>query len=318
MSANSHPNREHDEVDDHGHDDHAGHSHTPPSNNAAFAIGVALNVGFVMVEVVYGLSANSLALLSDAAHNLSDVLGLLIAWGAMHLGRSLPTKRRTYGLRRSSILAALVNAVVLLVVVGGITWEAVQRFDHPEAVLADAVIWVAAVGIVINTISALLFMAGRKSDLNIRGAFLHMAGDAAISAGVVVAGIAMRYTGWQWLDPAMSILIGLLIVWGTWGLLRESVNLAMDAVPEGIDLHAVEAWLAARPGVQSVHDLHIWGMSTTEAAMTVHLVMPQTPHNDRFLDELCQELRAHFGIGHVTVQIEHGDVECHQAPAHVV
>lgn len=301
----------------HSHQDH-GHSHTPPSNNAAFAIGVALNAGFVVAEVVYGLSANSLALLSDAGHNLSDVFGLLIAWGAIHLSRSLPTKRRTYGLRRSSILAALVNAVVLLVVVGGISWEATKRFEHPEAVLADTVIWVAAVGIVINTISALLFMTGRKSDLNIKGAFLHMAGDAGISAGVVLAGIAIRATGWQWLDPAVSILIGLLIVWGTWGLLRESMNLAMDAVPEGIDLHAVEAYLAALSGVQSVHDLHIWGMSTSEAALTVHLVMPRTPPSDGFLDEVCHELRAHFGIAHVTVQIEHGDVECHQAPAHVV
>lgn len=302
--------------DGHGHDH--GHSHAPPSNNAAFAIGIILNAGFVVAEVVYGLSANSLALLSDAGHNLSDVFAPLIAWGAIHLGNSLPTKRRTYGLRRSSILAALVNAVVLLVVVGGITWEAIQRFDRPEAVMADAVIWVAAIGIVINTISALLFMAGRKGDLNIRGAFLHMAGDAGVSAGVVVAGIAIRVTGWQWLDPAVSILIGLVIVWGTWGLLRESVNLAMDAVPEGIDLHAVEAYLGALTGVQSVHDLHIWGMSTTESALTVHLVMPEPPTNDVFLDAVCHDLREHFGIAHATIQIEHGDVECHQAPAHVV
>jgi cobalt-zinc-cadmium efflux system protein len=307
--------------DDHAHDEHEhdhDHSHAPPDNNMAFAIGVALNAAFVVAEVVFGLAANSLALLSDAGHNLSDVLGLLIAWGAVHLGKSLPTKHRTYGMRRSSILAALVNAVVLLIVVGGITWEAVTRLGHPEEVAADTVMWVAAVGIAINTITALMFMAGRKKDLNIRGAFLHMAGDAAISAGVVVAGLVIRVTGWHWLDPAVSIAIGVLIVWGTWGLLRESVNLAMDAVPEGIDLHAVERYLAALPGVQSVHDLHIWGMSTTESALTVHLVMPELPGSDAFLDRICHDLRHDHEIGHVTVQIEHGDVQCHQAPAHVV
>ena len=303
----------------HSHDDHDhSHSHALPSNNAAFAIGVTLNAGFVVAEVVYGLSANSLALLSDAGHNLSDVFGLLIAWGAIHLGRSLPTKRRTYGLRRSSILAALVNAVVLLVVVGGITWEAVTRFTHPEVVEADTVMWVAAAGIVINTISALLFMAGRKRDLNIKGAFLHMAGDAAISAGVVVAGFVMRATQWHWLDPVVSIVIGILIVWGTWGLLRESVNLAMDAVPESIDLHAVEKYLAALAGVESVHDLHIWGMSTTEAALTVHLVMPRPPESDKFISDVCHELREKFDIDHITIQLERGDAECHQEPAHVV
>jgi len=304
--------------DDHDHDHAKGHAHAPPSNNTAFAIGVTLNLGFVIAEVVYGLSANSLASLSDAGHNLSDVFGLLIAWGAAHLGKSLPTKRRTYGLRRSSILAALVNAVVLLVAVGAITLEAATRFRHPEPVVADTVIWVAGLGIVINGISALLFMAGRKHDLNIKGAFLHMAGDAAISAGVVVAGLAIAATGWQWLDPVTSIVIGMLIVWGTWGLLRESVNLAMDAVPEGIDLHAVEAYLAKLSGVKSVHDLHIWGMSTTESALTVHLVMPTPPTSDRFLDDVCHELREHYDVDHITVQIEHGDVGCHQAPPHVV
>jgi cobalt-zinc-cadmium efflux system protein len=309
------PNSDHHDHD-HGHEH--GHDHAPPSNNAAFAIGVTLNLGFVVAEVVYGLSANSLALLSDAGHNLSDVFGLLIAWGAVHLGKSLPTKRRTYGMRRSSILAALVNAIVLLVAVGAITLEAVTRFGHPEPIAAGTVIWVAAAGIVVNTATALLFMAGRKSDLNIRGAFLHMAGDAAISAGVVVAGFAIQATGWQWLDPAVSIVIGVLIVWGTWGLLRESVNLAMDAVPEGVDLHAVENYLAALSGVRAVHDLHIWGMSTTEAALTVHLVMSSLPTTDKFLTGVCHELREHFGVDHATIQIEHGDEECRQAPSHVV
>ena len=307
--------------DDHSGHDHASghdHSHAPPGNNTAFAIGVALNLGFVAAEVAYGLSANSLALLSDAGHNLSDVFGLLIAWGAVHLGKSLPTKRRTYGLRRSSILAALVNAVVLLVVVGGITWEALQRFGNPEPIAAATVIWVAAAGIVVNGLTALLFMAGRKRDLNIKGAFLHMAGDAGISAGVVVSGIAMQATGWQWLDPIVSIVIGALIVWGTWGLLRESVNLAMDAVPEGVDLHAVEAHLAGLPGVRSVHDLHIWGMSTTEVALTVHLVMDALPGTDQFLAGTCHVLRDRFGIDHSTIQLEHGDEECRQAPSHVV
>ena len=297
-----------------------GHSHAPPSNNRAFAIGVILNLGFVAAEVVYGLSAHSLALLSDAVHNLSDVFGLLIAWGAIHLGKTLPTKRRTYGLRRSSILAALVNAVVLLIVVGGIAWEAVGRIAHPEAVVTSTVMWVAAAGIVINAISALLFMAGRKRDINVQGAFLHMASDAGVSLGVVVIGFAIHATGWDWLDPALSVLIGIVIVWGTWGLLRESFNLAMDAVPAGIDPHAVDSYLAGLPGVDAVHDLHIWGMSTTEAALTAHLVMPRPPSDDKFLQEVGHQLHAKFEIGHVTIQIEHGDsdVDCHQAPADVV
>lgn len=303
----------------HGGHEH-GHAHAPPSNNTAFAIGVTLNLGFVVAEVVYGLTAHSLALLSDAGHNLSDVFGLLIAWGAIHLGQSLPTKHRTYGLRRSSILAALTNALVLLIVVGGITWEAVGRIFHPEIVAGGTVIWVAAAGVIINTISALLFMAGSEHDLNIKGAFLHMAGDAAVSLGVVIIGFAIRATGWQWLDPAVSILIGGVIVWGTWSLLRESVNLAVDAVPEGIDPHAVEEYLAGLPGVQAVHDLHIWGMSTTETALTTHLVMPLPPTDDKFLHDIGHELHERFEIGHITIQIEHGnaDVPCHQEPANVV
>jgi cobalt-zinc-cadmium efflux system protein len=300
------------------HEHEHGHPHTPPSNNLAFAVGVALNLGFVAVEVFYGLAANSLALLSDAAHNLSDVFGLLIAWSAFHLGKSLPTKRRTYGLRRSSILAALTNAIVLLIVVGGIVWEAMGRITYPEAVQGSTVIWVAAAGVVINTMSALLFVAGRKKDLNINGAFLHMAGDAAVSLGVVVIGLGIYATGWNWLDPATSILISGVIVWSTWGLLRESLALAMDAVPAGIDSHAVEAYLSDLPGVAAVHDLHIWGMSTTEVALTVHLVMPEPPADDRFLGDVCHELRHRFEIGHATIQIEHGDIACHQAPANVV
>ena len=300
--------------------DHAGHSHRPPSNNAAFAIGVVLNLGFVATEVFYGLAAHSLALISDAGHNLSDVFCLLLAWGATYLTRSAPTKRRTYGWRRSSILAALINAIVLLVVVGGITVEAIRRFAHPETVAGGTVMAVAAAGIVINTISAWLFMAGRKSDLNLKGAFVHMAGDAVVSVGVVIAAFVLRITGWHWLDPAVSLAIGAVIVWGTWGLLRESINLSMDAVPEGIDPHAVEDYLAGLVGVTAVHDLHIWAMSTTEVALTVHLVMEEAPRNDLLLHDVCDELRERFGIGHATTQIECGNCDrpCQQAPVHVV
>lgn len=304
-------------TDDH---DHSGHSHAPPSNNAAFAIGVALNLGFVAAEVFYGLAAHSLALISDAGHNLSDVFCLLLAWGAMKLTKAKPTKRRTYGWRRSSILAALINAVILLVAVGAITVEAIRRLAQPEEIAEGTVMAVAAIGILINTGTALLFMAGRKRDLNVKGAFLHMVGDAAVSLGVLIAAFTIGLTGWQWLDPAVSLAIGAVIVWGTWGLLRESINLTMDAVPEGIDPHAVEDYLANLAGVTAVHDLHIWAMSTTEVALTVHLVMEEPLRNDLFLHDVSDGLRERFGIGHATTQIECGDCErdCRQAPVHVV
>jgi cobalt-zinc-cadmium efflux system protein len=300
--------------------DHSGHSHAPPSSNAAFAIGVLLNLGFVVAEVFYGLAAHSLALISDAGHNLSDVFCLLLAWGAMRLTKAAPTARRTYGWRRSSILAALINAVILLVVVGGITVEAIRRLTQPEDVAGGTVMAVAAIGIVINGVSALLFLSGRKRDLNLKGAFLHMAADAAVSAGVVVAAFALKMTGWQWLDPAVSLAIGVVIVWGTWGLLRESINLSMDAVPAEIDPHAVESYLANLAGVTAVHDLHIWAMSTTEVALTVHLVMAEAPRSDLFLHDVSDVLRERFGIGHATTQIECGNCErdCRQAPVHVV
>lgn len=299
-----------------GHD----HSHGAKSHGRAFAIGVGLNLCFVAVEATYGIKANSLALIADAGHNLSDVLGLVLAWGASVLARRLPTQRRTYGLRRSSILAALANAVLLLVAIGAIAWEAVQRFSHPAPVSAGVVIWVAAVGVGINTATALLFWAGRKSDLNIHGAFLHMAADAGVSAGVVLAGVAIALTGWLWLDPAISLMIVAVIFVGTWGLLRDSVNLAMDAVPEGVDPAAVQGYLARLPGITEVHDLHIWGMSTTDVALTAHLVKPDAETEDGFLMTTCRGLHDHFGIEHATLQIEHGSgaPACDLAPPEVV
>jgi cobalt-zinc-cadmium efflux system protein len=303
-----------------GHDHGHSHSHNPPDRNTAFAVGISLNIGFVILEIIYGLTAHSLALLSDAGHNMSDVFGLLIAWGAIYAGKTLPTKRRTYGLRRSSILSALANAIILLIAVGGIIWEAAQRFSHPVSVMGGTVMWVAAVGVVINAATALLFMTGRKNDINIKGAFTHMAADAAVSLGVVLSGFVIHITAWTWLDPTVSILVGIVIVWGTWSLLRESVNLAMDAVPEGIDAQAVEAYLSGLSAVKAVHDLHIWGMSTTEAALTAHLVMSPPPSDDKFIHEVVHKLKDSFRIGHSTIQIEHGtaDIVCHQQSSDVV
>lgn len=301
---------------DHGHE----HGHAPKDFGRAFAIGVALNLGFVLVEAFYGYVADSLALIADAGHNLSDVFGLLLAWAAAWLSRRAPTPRRTYGYRRSSILAALINAVVLLIAVGGITWEAVRRFAYPTPIDGGIVMWVAGIGIVINTATALMFMSGRKGDLNIQGAFLHMAADAAVSFGVVVAAGVIMLTGWLWLDPVVSILIALVITVGTWGLLRDSVNLAMDAVPDNIDPHAVLTYLAGQPDVLEVHDLHIWGMSTTETALTVHLVRPCAVAADGLLATLRHDLHHKFGIAHCTIQVEfdNATTPCPQAPADVV
>ncbi|MDQ2824346.1 MAG: cation diffusion facilitator family transporter [Verrucomicrobiota bacterium] len=282
----------------------------PQNFSRAFAIGITLNVAYVCAQVLFGIFGHSLALLADAGHNLGDVLGLLLAWGASHLVRRPSTPRRTYGWRRTSIMAALFNAIFLLVIVGGITWEALRRFIHQENVDANIIIGVAAVGIVINGITAWMFMSGRKSDLNIRGAFTHMAADAAVSGGVVLAGVAIHFSGWSWLDPATSILINIVIVIGTWSLLRESFNLATDAVPENVDLVAVKNYFAELPSVIAVHDLHIWAMSTTEIALTAHLVMPDQNGGDIFLREVCEHLHHKFGIEHATIQIEQNAEAC--------
>ncbi|WP_043751449.1 cation diffusion facilitator family transporter [Methylobacterium nodulans] len=306
----------------HGHPHvHAGHAHVhaPARFGTAFAIGIALNTGFVLVEAVFGIVSDSVALLADAGHNLSDVLGLVVAWAAAVLGRRAPSARFTYGLRSSSILAALFNAVFLLVAVGAIAWEALQRFANPPPVAGPTVITVALVGIAINGITAWLFASGRRDDLNIRGAYLHMVADAAVSAGVVLAGIVIVLTGWSWVDPLVSLVIVAVIVAGTWGLLRDSVTMSLAAVPPGIDPAAVRLCLAERPGVAEVHDLHVWSMSTTETALTAHLVMPGGHPGNSFLGECAQVLRERFGIAHVTLQVElAGGPACALAPDHVV
>src|SRR5262245_12612023 len=251
--------------------DHHGHSHAPQNVTTAFAIGVTLNAAFVLIEATCGFFSGSLALVADAGHNLSDVLGLLLAWGASYLARQRPSGRRTYGLRRTSIMAALTHGLLLLIAVGAIAWEAIVRLLRPEPVAPTAVIVVAAIGVIVNTLTALLFMAGRQRDLNVRGAFLHMAADAAVSLGVVVGGIVISLTHWLWVDPALSLVIAAVIAYSTWDLLWQSVELALDSVPRGIDPDQVRSYLAGLPDVTAVHDLHIWGLSTTETALTVHL-----------------------------------------------
>lgn len=296
------------------------HSHTQVDYNRAFIISVTLNSTFVIIEAVYGILANSLALLADAGHNLSDVLGLILAWIASLLARRPPTARRTFGLRRSSILAALLNASFLLVISGGIAWEAILRFREPAPVAGMTVIVVAAIGIAINTGSALMFLSGRDRDLNIKGAFLHLVADAAVSAGVVLVGIAIVLTGQLWFDPAVSLIVSAVIVAGTWQLFLEALNLVTDAVPAGIEPLAVRTYLAELPGVAEVHDLHIWAMSTTETALMAHLVIPNEHPGDAFLMEVAEGLHSRFSIEHTTLQIESGDPNypCPQAPDDLV
>lgn len=281
-----------------------GHDHGPANFNRAFAIGVGLNLALILFELVVGLRVNSLALLADAGHNLSDVLGLLLAWGAHVLGGVRSSDRRTYGWRSSSILAAVLNGLILMVVTGILAWEAIQRISQPTPVGGLAVILVAALGVVINTGTALLFVSGCKHDLNLRGAFLHMAADAAVSLGVVISGAAILVWGWHWVDPVMTLVVAAIIFISTWGLLRDAVNLAMHAVPKHINLADVRSYLENIPGVVVVHDLHVWAMSTTEPALTAHLVKPEIENEDVFLAETANQLKARFKIQHVTLQIE--------------
>jgi cobalt-zinc-cadmium efflux system protein len=288
---------------DHRHHGH-GHGHAPADFGRAFAIGIALNIAFVVIEAGFGFFAHSMALLADAGHNLSDVLGLAMAWGGATLARRAPSKRFTYGLRGSSILASLGNALLLLVALGAIVLEAVQRFGDPAPIAGPTVSAVAAVGIAVNLATALLFARGRKNDLNVRGAFLHMAADAAVSAGVVVAGLVIWRTGLAWIDPVVSLVIAALIFWQTWALLAESVEMSLAAVPRAIDFDAVGAALCGLPGVTDTHDLHIWPMSTTETVLTAHLVMPAGHPGDAFLSQAQAMLHERFGIGHATLQIE--------------
>jgi len=283
----------------------SGHAHAPENFDRAFAIGIALNLGFVAVEAFYGWRIGSLALLADAGHNLSDVAGLVLAWGGVLAGRLRPDARHTYGWKRATILAAFANALLLLVAMGSLCWEALHRLQSPQPTDGWTVIGVAAVGIVVNTATALLFMRGRDGDLNIRGAFLHMAADALVSLGVVVGGALYLWRGWDWIDPAMSLGIAVVIVVGTWRLFRQSLHLLFDGVPESVDLHAVRSRLCAVAGVDDVHDLHVWAIGTSEVALTAHLVLHSHGADaDRVLDEAARTLRAGFGIRHITLQLE--------------
>jgi cobalt-zinc-cadmium efflux system protein len=309
---------DHSRADGHANHGGPGHTHAATSFGRAFAIAAVLNIGLVVAQVIYGVIANSVALLADAGHNFGDVLGLLLAWAAYSVAQWEPTKRFTYGFRSAPILAALLNSLILLVATGAIIWEAIRRLWAPDEVAGLTVIVVAAIGIVVNGLSAALLMSGRKGDLNIRGAFLHLLGDAAVSAGVVLAGAAIYFTHWYWLDSAASLIVSALIVWGAWGLLRESFQLSLGAVPNAIDCAEVENCLRSLPGVAEVHDLHIWAMSTTETALTVHLVRPGAGPDDAFLGDAVEALERRFGIHHATIQIEQGKRACDLAPAHVV
>ncbi|MGB5486592.1 MAG: cation diffusion facilitator family transporter [Lysobacterales bacterium] len=288
---------------------HHHHHHAAPDYNRAFAIGVALNLLFVVIEVFYGVMANSLALITDAGHNLSDVMGLLLAWGANYLAGKQPSLRRTYGYSRATILASMFSGLLLLAAVVLISWEAIQRFITPSEPVGQTIMLVAGVGVVINAITAWLFVSGKDHDLNIRGAYLHMAADALVSLGVVVSGFVIWKFGLKWFDPLSSLLIALVIFWSTWGLLRDSLNLAFDGVPRDMDPNEVRVWLSARPGVNGLHDLHIWPMSTTETALTAHLLMSEPPQGDEFLHHLAAQLQKKFKISHATIQIERGDDE---------
>ena len=291
------------------------HHHAPPDYNRAFAAGVALNIGFVIVEAVFGVLSNSLALLTDAGHNLSDVLGLLLAWGAAVLAKKRPSARRTYGFSRATIIASLFSGLLLMGAVGAIGWEAISRLMTPAQPAGKTIMIVAAIGVVINTATALFFFSGKDHDLNIRGAYLHMAADAAVSLGVVVSGALILYLGYNWIDPVISLVIAAVILLSTWGLLRDSLNLAVDAVPRNVDPDAVRDYLSTLPNVLEIHDLHIWPMSTTDTALTAHMVMDEFPDSDHYLNEVAKILHERFSINHPTIQLErqNGDFVCHQS-----
>ncbi|WP_339032493.1 cation diffusion facilitator family transporter [Bradyrhizobium symbiodeficiens] len=318
-SHDHHGHHHHDHGDHgHGHDLSHGHVHAPASFGKAFAIGIALNTALVVAEAIYGYLGNSTALLADAGHNLSDVLGLVVAWAASIAARRAPSGRFTYGFRASTILAALANAVFLLVATGAIGWEAILRLREPEPVAGVTVMVVAGIGILINGFTAMLFASGRKDDINIEGAYLHMAADAAVSLGVVVSAALIIWTGWLWLDPVTSLVICATILWSTTSLLRGSIDMSMAAAPKGTDLAAIRTFLLARPGVSGIHDLHVWPISTTETALTCHLVMPAGT-GDAFLIETAQLLKTTHRIGHATLQVEtHPDNGCALAPDDVV
>jgi cobalt-zinc-cadmium efflux system protein len=320
LGSHDHHGHHHHDHSDHSHDHGHGHAHVhaPASFGRAFAIGIVLNTALVIAEAVYGYIGNSTALLADAGHNLSDVLGLVLAWGASIAARRAPSGRFTYGFRASTILAALANAVFLLVATGAIGWEAILRLREPEPVAGVTVMVVAGIGILINGFTALLFARGRKDDINIEGAYLHMAADAAVSLGVVISAALIIWTGWLWLDPVASLVICVTILWSTTSLLRSSIDMSMAAAPRSTDIAAIKVFLLERPGVAGIHDLHVWPISTTETALTCHLVMP-TGAGDAFLMETAQLLKASFRIGHSTLQIEtHPDNGCALAPDDVV
>jgi cobalt-zinc-cadmium efflux system protein len=318
VGSHDHHGHHHHDHGDHGHDHSRGHVHAPANFGKAFAIGIALNTALVVAEAIYGYLGNSTALLADAGHNLSDVLGLVVAWGASIAARRAPSGRFTYGFRASTILAALANAVFLLVATGAIGWEAILRLREPEPVAGVTVMVVAGIGILINGFTAMLFASGRKDDINIEGAYLHMAADAAVSLGVVVSAALIIWTGWLWLDPVTSLVICATILWSTTSLLRGSIDMSMAAAPRGTDLAAIRGLLLARPGVSAIHDLHVWPISTTETALTCHLVMP-TGAGDAFLMETAQLLKTTHRIGHATLQVEtHPDNGCALAPDDVV
>lgn len=312
--AHDQHDHKHDDRHSQGHGGH-GHSHGPINYDRVFAIGVSLNLGYALIEAVAGLWLNSLALVADAGHNLSDVLGLVLAWAAVWLSRRKPSARHSYGLGRTSILAALANAVLLFAALGVIVWESIGRLTAPQAIATGPVMAVALVGIVINGFTAWLFMRGSKTDLNVRGAYLHMVADAAVSAGVVASAALMGATNWLWLDPLTSLVIAAVIAWGSWSLLVDSLRLSLDAVPRHIDAGAVARFLAADPHVNDVHDLHIWALSTEAVALTVHLVCPDGHPGDDWLETLCHELHERHDIDHATVQIETGNTRfagCHK------